>query len=98
MGKFDVKVSVIPNGLEKYMAVIINQNFIFIDSMQFMSSDLGALVKNLPGNYFKYLSQGFSGDLLELVKQKEFIHMDIWTVLKSFLNIDFSIDVNFILL
>ena len=28
------------------------------------------MVKNLSGNNFKYLSQGFSGDLLELVKQK----------------------------
>ena len=33
--KFDVKVSVIPNGLEKYMAFRINKNLIFIDSMQF---------------------------------------------------------------
>ena len=29
-----------------------------------------ALVKNLSDNDFKYLSQEFSGDLLELVKQK----------------------------
>ena len=32
--KFDVKVSVIPNGLEKYMASTINANLAFIDSMQ----------------------------------------------------------------
>ena len=38
--KFDVKVSVIPNGLEKYMAFTINKNFVFIDSMQFMNSSL----------------------------------------------------------
>ena len=30
IGKFDVKVSVIPNGLEKYMAFIINRNLVFI--------------------------------------------------------------------
>ena len=42
----------------------------FIDSMQFMNSSLDALVKNLPDNDFKYLSQEFSGDLLKLVKQK----------------------------
>ena len=36
IGKFDVKVSVIPNELEKYMAFTINRNLIFIDSMQFM--------------------------------------------------------------
>ena len=32
ISKFDVKVSVIPNGLEKYMAFTINRNLIFIDS------------------------------------------------------------------
>ena len=31
---------------------------------------LDAVVKNLTDNNFKYLSQEFSGDLLELVKQK----------------------------
>ena len=38
--------------------------------MQFMKSSLDALVNNLSDNDFKYLSQEFSGDLLELVKQK----------------------------
>ena len=47
IGKFDVKVRVIPNGLEKYMTFTINKNLGFIDSIQFMSSSLGALVKNL---------------------------------------------------
>ena len=70
IGKFDVKVSVIPNGLEKYMAFRINNNLVFIDSMQFMNSSLDALVKNLSNNDFKYLSQEFSGELLELVKQE----------------------------
>ena len=55
--KFDVKVSVIPNGLEKYMAFTINKNFVFIDSMQFMNSSLDVLVKNQSDNDFKYLSQ-----------------------------------------
>ena len=36
VSKFDVKVSVIPNGLQKYMAFTINRNLVFIDSMQFM--------------------------------------------------------------
>ena len=44
--KFDVKVNVIPNGLEKYMAFTINKNLVFIDSMQFTNSCLDALVKN----------------------------------------------------
>ena len=52
------------------MAFTINNNLVFIDSMQFMNSSLDALVKNLSEIDFKYLSQEFSGDLLELVKQK----------------------------
>ena len=70
VGKFDVKVNVIPNGLEKHMAFTINKNLVFIDSMQFMNSCLGSLVKNLPDNDFKYLSEKFSGEVLELVKEK----------------------------
>ena len=69
--KFDVKVSVIPNGLEKYMAFTINTNLVFIESMQFMMNcTLDALVKNLSNNDFKYLSEEISGEFLELVKQK----------------------------
>ena len=65
--KFDVKLSVIQNGLEKYMAFIIPNNLVFIDSIQFMNSGLDALDKNLTDNDFK---EECSGDLLELVKQK----------------------------
>ena len=43
IGKFDVKVGVIPNGLEKYMAFTINKNLVFIDIMQFMNSSLDSL-------------------------------------------------------
>ena len=68
--KFDVKISVIPNGLEKHMAFIINKNLVFIDSMQFRNSSLNKLVKNLTDNDFKHFSQEFSSALLELVKQK----------------------------
>ena len=46
IGKFDVKISAIPNGLERYMAFIINKNLVFINSMQFMNSSLDSLVKN----------------------------------------------------
>ena len=35
-----------------------------------MNSSLDGLVKNLSKNDFKYLSQEFTGDFLELVKQK----------------------------
>ena len=58
------------NGLEKYMAFIINTNLVFIDSMQFMNSSLDSLVEHLSDNDFKYLSEEFSGEFLKLVKQK----------------------------
>ena len=50
IGKCGVKISVMPNGLEKYVAFTINKNLVFIDSMQFMNSSLDALVKNLSDN------------------------------------------------
>ena len=43
--KFNVKISVIPNGLEKYMAFTINRNIVFINNMQFMKSSFDSLVK-----------------------------------------------------
>ena len=52
VSKFDVKVSVISNGLEKYMDFAINRNLVFIDNMQFMSSSLDSLVKNLSDHNF----------------------------------------------
>ena len=54
--RFDVKTNIIPNGLEKYMAFKINNNLVFIDSMQFMNSSLNKLVKNLSDNEFNYLT------------------------------------------
>ena len=47
LSKFNVKISVVPNGLEMYMAFTINRNIIFIDSMQFIKSSLESIVKNL---------------------------------------------------
>ena len=67
---FDVKISVIPNGLEKYMAFFLNKNLAFIDSMQFINSSLDKLVKNLSDEDFKYLVEEFGSENLELLKQK----------------------------
>ena len=71
LDKFDVKISVIPNGLEKYMAFFWNKKIVFIDSMQFMNSGLDKLVKNLSGKDFKYLVEEFGSKYLELFKQKD---------------------------
>ena len=70
IGEFDVKISGIPNGLEEYMTFTINKDLVFIYSMQFMNSGLNVLVKNLTDSNFKYLSQDFNGEQLNLVKQK----------------------------
>ena len=70
LDKFDVKIKVIPNGLEKYMAFFLNKNLVFIDSMQFMNSSLDKLVKNLSDEDFKFLVEEFSSKNLELLKQR----------------------------
>ena len=70
LDKFDVKIKVIPNGLEKYMAFFLNKNLVFIDSMQFMNSSLDKLVKNLSDEDFKYLVEEFGPEYLEILKQK----------------------------
>ena len=70
LSKFDVKIDVIPNGLEKYMQFFLNKNLIFINSMQFINSSLDKLVKNLSNNDFKYLTEEFGSENLEHFKQK----------------------------
>ena len=69
LSKFNVEISVITNGLEKYMAFAINKNLVFIDSMQFMNCILDKLVKNLSDEDFKNLSEEFSDEQLKLVKE-----------------------------
>ena len=46
----DVKISAMPNGLEKYTAFTSNIDLVFIDSMQFMKFSLDIFVKNLSDN------------------------------------------------
>ena len=70
LGKFNLKINVIPNVLEKYLSFTTNTKLHFIDSLQFLSSSLEILVKNLSNNDFKYLIQKFDNNVLDLVKQK----------------------------
>ena len=72
LGKYNLKINVIPNGLGKYMSFTIKNKLIFIDSFQFLSSSLNSLVKNLVKNDFKYLSQEFDNNVLDLFKKKGF--------------------------
>ena len=71
VGKFNFKISVIPNGLEKYMSFNVNNKLIFIESFQFLSSSLEGLVKTLCKDD-KYLSQNFDSTLINLPKKKGF--------------------------
>ena len=70
LNKFDVKIDVIPNRLEKYTIFFLSKNLVLIDGMQLMNSSLEKLVKNLSENDFKYLTEEFNSKSLELLKQK----------------------------
>ena len=59
------------------MSFAINHKLSFIDSFQFPSSPLDSLVKNLDKDDFKYLSQEFDKNKLDLVNQNVFILMNI---------------------
>ena len=73
IGKFNFKINVVPNGLEKYMSFNISNKITFTDSFQFLSSSFGNLVKKLGKAVFSYLSQEFDNNkVLDLVKQKRF--------------------------
>ena len=82
--KFDLKIDLILNGLEKYIAFILYKNLIFIDSMQFINSSLEKLVKNLSDNDFKYLTQEFGSKNLELLKQKNAYPYEYMDIFKRF--------------
>ena len=68
--KFTLKVDVIPNGLEKYVAFFLGRDLVFIGIMQFMNSSLDKLVKNLLDKDFKYLVKEFGTENLKILKQK----------------------------
>ena len=72
LGKFNLKINVIPNRLEKHMSFSINNKLSFIDSFQFLSSSLDGSVKKLAKDDFKCLSQEFDNNVLDLIKQKVF--------------------------
>ena len=95
LSKFNCKISVISNGLEKYMSFTLNKNLVFIDSMLFINSSLDKLVKNLSDKNFKYLSDKFSGEKLELAKKKGIVLMSILTVLKKLKKLIYLILINF---
>ena len=74
-----MNINCIPNNMEKYMAFMLGNHLVFLDSFQFMSSSLDNLIKNLPDEAFKYTKQGFKNEQFNLMKQKgiyPYDHMD----------------------
>ena len=66
-----MNINAIPNNMEKYMAFMLGNHLVFLDSFQFMSSSLEKLVNNLPRKSLKYTSsQKFKGKKLDLMSQK----------------------------
>ena len=69
LGNFNLRINGISNGLEKYMSFNINNKLNSIDSFQFLSFLLDSLVKNGAKDDFKYLSQEFDNNVLDLIKK-----------------------------
>ena len=80
----EMRINVIPCNMEKYMAFMLGQNLIFIDSFQFMSSSLSNLVNNLPIESFKYTGEEFQGEQLSLMKKKGVYPYDYMDSFKKF--------------
>ena len=72
LGKLNLPLNVIPNGLEKYMSFTIKDKLGFLNSFQYLRSTLESLVKNLAKGDLKCSNQEFDKKVLDLVKQKVF--------------------------
>ena len=57
-----MNVNAISNNMEKYMAVMLGNSLVFIDSFQFMSQSLANLVNNLPKEALKFTREFFKQD------------------------------------
>ena len=74
-----MNINCIPNNMEKYLAFMLGNHLVFLDSLQFMNSSLDNLIKNLPDEAFKYTKQEFKKEQFNLMKQKgiyPYDHMD----------------------
>ena len=74
-----MNINCIPNNMEKYLAFMLGNHLVFLDSLQFMNSSLDNLIKHLPDEAFKYTKQEFEKEQFNLMKQKgiyPYDHMD----------------------
>ena len=84
--KKQMNINAIPNNMERYMAFMLGNHLVFLDSFQFMSSSLDNLVKNLPDEALKYTKQEFKKEQFNLMKQKgvyPYDHMDSFKKFKQ---------------
>ena len=82
--KQDLNINAIPNNMKKYMAFMLGNHLIFIDSFQFMSSSLDKLVSNLPKDDLMYTSKVFKGKRLNLMSQKSVYPYDFMDSFEKF--------------
>ena len=66
VGKFSLKINVLPCGLKTCISFTINNKLGFIDSFQFLSFPLGSLAKNLSKDDFEYLKKEFDNIVLQV--------------------------------
>lgn len=65
-----LNINVIQNNMEKYMAFMLGNNLMIIDSLRLMNQSLSNLAKNVPEEALKYTKKVFQGEKLNLMKQK----------------------------
>ena len=85
----DIDIQVIPKTDERYTSIIVNNNIIFLDSLQFCKASLDTLAGNLQDNDFEHLVSEFPEDKLELLRKKTHIHMNGWIFIKNFFTQDY---------
>ena len=68
--KKNLGINCIPNNMERYMAFMLDNNLVFLDSFQFISSGLERRAANLLEDKYKYTSRIFKSEQLALIKKK----------------------------
>ena len=66
----NLEINCIPINMEKYMAFMLGNYLVFLDSFQFMARSLERLAVKLTEDAFKYTSRAFMGEKLALMKNK----------------------------
>ena len=67
----DIDIQVIPKTDERYMSIIVHNNIIFLDSLQFLKAPFDILAENLEDSNFNHLLSEFPEDKLELLRKKD---------------------------